>query len=233
MFRSGIETATERKALTVMQFSSDVSSIDSNGRRTGKAELARHSFVPARARSSRHTLCSQDISDQLHRRRMRRAFRYIQDFNFHASFSGFRARVSLKIGRSRHRLPSLGCNWAEPSASRVTTSEGLASLCRTSESFSSNRRRTGAHGCNRFARRFKKPRISLSLNPSPCTRRIKASVSTERFQQNIGNLPSFLSARGSSACARRRNRVKTDTMFLLRSPICIWLAPFWKLHPGV
>jgi hypothetical protein len=36
LFRSGIQTATQRKALSVLQFSSDVSSIDSDGWRTGK-----------------------------------------------------------------------------------------------------------------------------------------------------------------------------------------------------
>ncbi len=45
------------------------------------------------------TFSYQDISDQLHRRRMRRAFRYIQDFNFHFWLSGFCEFRSVKIGQ--------------------------------------------------------------------------------------------------------------------------------------
>jgi hypothetical protein len=85
LLRSGIQTATQREALKVLRFPSDVSSIDSDGRRTSESELAGHFFV-----SDEHfmylrldTFCYQDVSDQLHRHRMRRAFRYIQDFNFH------------------------------------------------------------------------------------------------------------------------------------------------------
>jgi hypothetical protein len=63
--------------------------------------LASHSFVSDEELTDLcgYTLCSQDISDQLYCRGMRRAVSYIQDFNIHFALSGFRGLLSLKIGQ--------------------------------------------------------------------------------------------------------------------------------------
>src|SRR2546429_8162446 len=70
LFRSGIQTAAQREPLRILRFSSDILSIDSNGRRTAKLKLARHPFVPDEHFMDLRldTFCGQDISDELHRR---------------------------------------------------------------------------------------------------------------------------------------------------------------------
>ena len=70
--------------------------------------------------------------------------------------------------------------WQPRSAKPIPRSKlrRWSSFCCTSTSLACNRRRTGAHGCKRLPRRLKRLLISLSLNPKPCTRRMKARVST-------------------------------------------------------
>jgi hypothetical protein len=79
----------------------DVSPVDSNRRRAAKSKLAGHSFVGDEylANVRRYAFRGQDILDELYRRRMRGALRYVQDFDSHLVFSGFRAPDSDKSGQ--------------------------------------------------------------------------------------------------------------------------------------
>ena len=60
----------------------DVSPVDPNRRRAAKSKLAGHSFVGDEHLTNVYSYAfrGQDILDELYRRRMRRALRYVQDF---------------------------------------------------------------------------------------------------------------------------------------------------------
>ncbi|MGB6235129.1 MAG: hypothetical protein WBF46_16775, partial [Candidatus Acidiferrales bacterium] len=92
MFRSGVQTATQREALGSLRFSGYVSAVDANGRRAKKPKIVSHPFVANQyfMNLSRDTFCGQDIPEELHCFRVRWASRHIQNFNFHFSLPGFR-----------------------------------------------------------------------------------------------------------------------------------------------
>ena len=96
-----MQTATQRKALRFLRLPGDISSIDSDCRRTTKSKFVSHSFVSNESFLDlrRDTFCGQDLVDQSRRCGMRRTLRHIQDFNFHLAPSGFRGLLSLKIGQ--------------------------------------------------------------------------------------------------------------------------------------
>jgi hypothetical protein len=79
LLRSRIQTATQRETLSVLRFSRDIASIDSNCRRTAKSKFAGHPFVPDEHLVDLRldTFCSQDMFNQLHRCGMRRAVRHV------------------------------------------------------------------------------------------------------------------------------------------------------------
>ena len=91
LLRSRIQAATQCKGLRLPRLPGDISSIDSNGRGTKEPELAGHSFIADKDfLDFRHyTFCGQDFFDHSNGRGMPRAFRHIQDFDFHFPVSGF------------------------------------------------------------------------------------------------------------------------------------------------
>ena len=101
LMRSRIQTATQRETPSVLRLSRDVSTIDSDCRRSAKPKFAGHPFVADEYLVDLRldTLCGQDVFNQLHRRRMCRAVCHIQNLNFHSALSGLRAFFSRKIGQ--------------------------------------------------------------------------------------------------------------------------------------
>lgn len=101
LVRSRIKAATQCKALRLPRLSGDISSIDSNGRRAKELKFAGHSLVADKYFMDfcRNTFCSQDIFDHPYSCVVRRAFRHVQDFDFHFSLSSFRGFLSPKIGQ--------------------------------------------------------------------------------------------------------------------------------------
>ena len=77
LFRSTIQTATKRETPSVLRLSRNISSIDSDCRRTAKSKFAGHTRVRDEylVYLRLDTLCVQDVFNQLHRRRMSRAVR--------------------------------------------------------------------------------------------------------------------------------------------------------------
>jgi len=105
-FRSWVQTATQCEGLRLARLACNVSSVDSNRWRAAKSKLACHSFVGDEylANVRRYAFRGQDILDELYRRRMRRALRYVQDFHSHLVFSGFCAPDSDKSGQRAFRV---------------------------------------------------------------------------------------------------------------------------------
>jgi len=79
LLRSRIQTATQRETPSVPRLSRDISTIDSDCRRSAKSKIAGHPFVADEYLVDLRldTLCGQDVFNQLHRRRMGRAVLHI------------------------------------------------------------------------------------------------------------------------------------------------------------
>src|SRR6266850_2180306 len=79
LLRSRIQTATQRETPSVPRLSRDISTIDSDCRRSAKSKFAGHLFVAHEYFVDLRIdpLCGQDVSNQLHRRRMSRAVCHI------------------------------------------------------------------------------------------------------------------------------------------------------------
>jgi hypothetical protein len=75
LLRSRIQTATQRETPSILRLSRDISSIDSDCRRTAKSEFAGHPFVRDEYLVDLRvdTFCGQNVFNQLHRGRMSRA----------------------------------------------------------------------------------------------------------------------------------------------------------------
>jgi hypothetical protein len=75
LLRSRIQTTTQRETASVSRLSRDISTIDSDGRRSAKSKVAGHHsvtdeyFVDLRL----DAFCGQDVFNQFHRHRMSRA----------------------------------------------------------------------------------------------------------------------------------------------------------------
>jgi len=166
---SKIQTTTQRETPRVVRLSCDVSSINSNCWRTGESKLVGHPVVRDEYLVDLRldTFCSQHLFNQLHGRRVSRTVCHVQDLHFHSALSALRAFVSRKIGQCADRLRSSLLQLRSAKRSSRSKFCRSVSLRRTSISFSCSRRCTGAQGCMRFPRSFKRLRISLSLNPRP------------------------------------------------------------------
>jgi hypothetical protein len=72
LLRSRIQTATQRETPSALRFSRDISTIDSDRRRSAKSKFAGHPFVADEylVNLRLDTFCGQDVFDQLHRRGM-------------------------------------------------------------------------------------------------------------------------------------------------------------------
>ena len=79
LLRSRIQTATQRETPSALRFSRDISTIDSDCRRSTKSKFAGHPFVADEyfVDLRLDTLCSQDVSNQLHRSWVSRAVWHI------------------------------------------------------------------------------------------------------------------------------------------------------------
>ncbi len=79
MLRSRVQMATQREIRTVLRLSCDISTIDSNCRRSAKSKFAGHPFVADEylVDLRRDTLSGQDVSNPLQRRGMSRAVCHI------------------------------------------------------------------------------------------------------------------------------------------------------------
>jgi len=79
LLRSRIQTASQRETPSVLRLSRDISSIDSDCRRTEKPKFAGHPFVPDEDLVDLRldTFCGQDLSNQLHGLRVSRAVCHI------------------------------------------------------------------------------------------------------------------------------------------------------------
>jgi hypothetical protein len=79
LLRSVIQTATQGEIPGVLRFFRDISSINSDCWRSAKSKFVGHPLVPDEYFVDLRfdTFCSQDLFNQLHRRRVSRAVCYI------------------------------------------------------------------------------------------------------------------------------------------------------------